>query len=66
MSKTKKYYLNKEIKLIVERVFYIKRLFTILNNLKPNNDYPYIHVKLPYIMTVIENTLIDKTQTKNK
>ena len=60
MSKTTKYYLNKEIKLIVERVFYIKRLFTILNNLKPNKDYPYIHVKLPYIMTVIENTLIDK------
>ena len=60
MTKTSKYYINKEVKLILERILHIKQLYTILKNIKPNKDYPYIHVKLSYTMGLIESALVEK------
>ena len=60
MTSTSKYYINKEVHLILQRIIHIKQLYTVLKNIKPNKKFPYIHMKLNYTMSLIESALIEK------
>ena len=58
--KTSKYYLHKEIKLIMFKLYNLKQLFFILKKIQFVDGYKNIIKKLPKISNVILNSLLEK------
>ena len=58
--RTSKYYIHKEIELIMFKLYHIKQLFFIYKKIKFKNEYENIYKELPMMSIIILQSIFDR------
>ena len=58
--KTSKYYIHKEIELLIIKLFHIKQMYCVYKKIKFKNGYNEIYNRLPSLLNIILPILLDK------
>lgn len=58
--KTSKYYIHKEIEIILTKIIHIKNMFSIYKKIRYTNGYEYIYKSFPKTMNIMLQSLIDR------